>query len=338
MLRLALNWLPRSGGMRFHVKVKLGHRTPCWWPFFARGHSKQARRPEKNWERHLPGRISKVMVSADGGKLGFGRTSGAGTEHGVHSLSYAVAMDAQQFCKAVRGMRTATFSRLAPNLSPRAASCRQCRRCSRLKITISTRLPGLPPGSGTSDQGASIFAEQCSACHGEGGKGAQTTTSGAPAAPAVVSDMKRNGIDDTTLTIANYWPYATTLFDYIRRSMPWTSPRSLTDDQVYAPTAYILAQTKLIDAKQVINAQTLPKVQMPNRNGFIPRFPERMPHGQRYSSAEVGDCAVSASRDCGRRCCRPRSHRCAEQGAPRQHFVRRAITSVRSYYSPFAGA
>jgi cytochrome c len=61
--------------------------------------------------------------------------------------------------------------------------------------------------------------------------------------------------------------------------MPWTSPRTLTDDQVYALTAYILAQNKLIDAKQVINAQTLPKVQMPNRNGFIPRFPERMPPG-----------------------------------------------------------
>jgi mono/diheme cytochrome c family protein len=138
---------------------------------------------------------------------------------------------------------------------------------------------GLPAGSGTSDQGAQIFAEQCSACHGDGGRGATTTTSGAPAAPPVVSDVKRNGIDDTTLTIANYWPYATTLFDYIRRSMPWTSPRSLTDDQVYALTAYILAQNKLIDAKQAINAQTLPKIQMPNRNGFIPRFPERMPPG-----------------------------------------------------------
>jgi cytochrome c len=136
---------------------------------------------------------------------------------------------------------------------------------------------GLPAGSGTSEQGAQIFADQCSACHGEGGLGAATTTSGAPAAPPVVSTVKRNGIDDTTLTIANYWPYATTLFDYIRRSMPWTSPRSLTDDQVYALTAYILAQNKLIDAKQVINAQTLPKVEMPNRNGFIPRFPERMP-------------------------------------------------------------
>ena len=136
---------------------------------------------------------------------------------------------------------------------------------------------GLPAGGGTAAQGAPIYDEQCSACHGPGGKGATITTSGAPAAPPVVSDAKRNGIDDTTLTIANYWPYATTLFDYIRRSMPWTSPRSLTDGQVYALTAYILAQNKLIDVKQTIDAQTLPKVQMPNRNGFIPRFPERMP-------------------------------------------------------------
>lgn len=137
---------------------------------------------------------------------------------------------------------------------------------------------GLPAGSGTSAQGAPIFAEQCSGCHGDGGKGATTTSSGAPAAPPVVSDVKRNGIDDTTLTIANYWPYATTLFDYIRRSMPWTTPRSLTDDQVYALTAYILAQNKLIQPEEVINAQSLPKVQMPNRNGFIPRFPQRMPN------------------------------------------------------------
>jgi cytochrome c len=146
-------------------------------------------------------------------------------------------------------------------------------------IDIEPSGAGLPAGSGTSDQGASIFADDCAACHGDGGRGATTTTSGAPAAPPVVSNTKRNGIDDTTLTIANYWPYATTLFDYIRRAMPWTSPRTLTDEQVYALTAYILAQNKLIDVKQVINAQTLPKVQMPNRNGFIPRFPERMPPG-----------------------------------------------------------
>jgi mono/diheme cytochrome c family protein len=146
-------------------------------------------------------------------------------------------------------------------------------------IDIEPSGAGLPAGSGTSDQGLTIFADNCAACHGDGGRGATTTTSGAPAAPPVVSGTKRNGIDDTTLTIANYWPYATTLFDYIRRAMPWTSPRTLTDDQVYALTAYILTQNKLIDTKQVINAQTLPKVQMPNRNGFIPRFPERMPPG-----------------------------------------------------------
>jgi cytochrome c len=138
---------------------------------------------------------------------------------------------------------------------------------------------GLPAGSGTSDQGAPIFADQCAGCHGEGGKGATTTTSGAPSAPPVVSDVKRNGIDDTTLSIANFWPYATTLFDYIRRSMPWTSPRSLSNDEVYALTAYILAQNKLIGVEQVINARTLPRVEMPNRNGFIPRFPARMPAG-----------------------------------------------------------
>jgi mono/diheme cytochrome c family protein len=145
-------------------------------------------------------------------------------------------------------------------------------------IDIEPSGAGLPAGSGMSDQGAAIFADNCAACHGNGGRGATTTTSGAPAAPPVVSDVKRNGIDDTTLSIANYWPYATTLFDYIKRAMPWTSPRTLTDDQVYALTAYILAQNKLIDAKQVINAQTLPAVQMPNRNGFIVRFPERTPH------------------------------------------------------------
>lgn len=137
---------------------------------------------------------------------------------------------------------------------------------------------GLPAGSGTSEQGASIFADNCALCHGDGGRGGVSMGNGAPAAPAVVDDRKIVGIDDTTTTIANYWPYATTLFDYIRRAMPWTSPRSLTDDQVYALTAYILAQNKLIDAKQTINAQTLPKVQMPNRNGFVPRFPERMPN------------------------------------------------------------
>jgi hypothetical protein len=137
---------------------------------------------------------------------------------------------------------------------------------------------GLPPGEGTPAQGAAIFTEKCSVCHGDGGRGTALLHSGAPAPPALVNDQKLKGMDASRATIANYWPYAPPLFDYIRRAMPWNEPRSLTDHEVYALTAYILAENKLIDAKQPVNARTLPKVRMPNRDGFLPRFPELMPH------------------------------------------------------------
>ena len=126
---------------------------------------------------------------------------------------------------------------------------------------------GLPPGSGTSAKGAPIFAQKCAHCHGEQGKGGvnAAVVGGAP-----IKNM------DSQRTIANFWPYATTIFDFIRRAMPWQQPRSLTDDEVYALTAYILAMNKLIGEQDEMNAQTLPKVRMPNRDGFIPRFPDRM--------------------------------------------------------------
>ena len=126
----------------------------------------------------------------------------------------------------------------------------------------------LPPGSGTMAQGAVIYAQKCAMCHGENGKGGvNAALVGAPPIKTI----------DATRTIANFWPYATTVFDYIRRAMPWPQPRSLTDDEVYALTAYILAQNKLIGEKDVMNAQTLPKVKMPNRDNFIPRFPQLLP-------------------------------------------------------------
>ena len=149
---------------------------------------------------------------------------------------------------------------------------------ARWDIEILADGTGLPPGEGTAAQGAPIFATKCSACHGDNGRGTAAWRSGAPAPPALVSDQKRKGMDASTNTIANYWPYAPPLFDYIRRAMPWNEPRSLTDHEVYALTAYILAESKLINAGQVINARTLPKVMMPNRDGFLPRFPELMPH------------------------------------------------------------
>jgi len=126
---------------------------------------------------------------------------------------------------------------------------------------------GLPPGSGTPAQGVRIYAQQCVACHGQGGKGGT-------AAP-LVGGAPLTAIN-TAKTIANFWGDATTVFDFIRRAMPWQQPRTLTDDEVYALTAYILAENKLIGANDVMNAKSLPQVKMPNRNNFILRFPDRI--------------------------------------------------------------
>ena len=123
------------------------------------------------------------------------------------------------------------------------------------------------PGSGTAVQGAPIFQAKCAACHGENGKGGEATmvTAGPPRATL-----------DGGKTIANFWPYATTIFDFVRRAMPANAPKSLTDQEVYALTAYLLSLNKLIGETDVINAQTLPQVKMPNVNNFIIRFPERI--------------------------------------------------------------
>ena len=127
---------------------------------------------------------------------------------------------------------------------------------------------GLPAGSGTSAQGAAIYATKCPACHGENGKGAVSS--------ALIPRGPITTINAAEKTIANFWPYATTLFDYIRRAMPWQQPKTLTDEEVYALTAYILALNQIIGENEVMNATTLPKVRMPNRDGFIIRFPEKL--------------------------------------------------------------
>ena len=126
---------------------------------------------------------------------------------------------------------------------------------------------GLPAGSGTAVQGAPIFQAKCAACHGENGKGGEATmvTAGPPRATL-----------DGGKTIANFWPYATTIFDFVRRAMPANAPKSLTDQEVYALTAYLLSLNKLIGENDVISAETLPKVKMPNAENFIIRFPERI--------------------------------------------------------------
>lgn len=136
-------------------------------------------------------------------------------------------------------------------------------------ITVFPSGENLPPGSGTFAQGAQIYAAQCAACHGVNGEGGT-------AAGIVGGEPLTNGID-TRKTIQNIWSNATTLFDFTRRQMPMAAPRSLTNDEVYALTAYILALNDIIDEDTVMNAETLMQVQMPNRDGFIARFPELMP-------------------------------------------------------------
>jgi mono/diheme cytochrome c family protein len=135
-------------------------------------------------------------------------------------------------------------------------------------ISIGPDGAGLPPGRGTAAVGEAIYAAQCQACHGEKGVGRPNDAlvggkgSLAPGKPPIK-------------TVGSYWPYATTLFDYIRRAMPFQESKSLTADQIYAVSAYILHLNEIIGKDDVLDAETLPKVKMPNRDGFVlfPRNP-----------------------------------------------------------------
>jgi S-disulfanyl-L-cysteine oxidoreductase SoxD len=131
-------------------------------------------------------------------------------------------------------------------------------------ISIGPDGAGLPPGSGTAVQGEAVFAAKCQACHGAKGIGGPNDT--------LVGGAGTLASDKPLKTVGSYWPYATTLFDYVRRAMPWDHPKSLTNDEVYAVSAYILNLNGVIGSDDVIDAQSLPKVKMPNRDGFVP-FP-----------------------------------------------------------------
>jgi mono/diheme cytochrome c family protein len=141
--------------------------------------------------------------------------------------------------------------------------------------TVAIAIPadgkGLPPGSGDYAKGKQVYEAACAACHGADLKG----VAGLPDMPAGAALRLIGGRGTLTnqkpiVTVESYWPYATTLFDYTRRAMPFTAPGTLTADEVYAVSAYILAEANIIDKSTVLDRQTLPQVQMPNRDGFIP--------------------------------------------------------------------
>jgi cytochrome c len=121
---------------------------------------------------------------------------------------------------------------------------------------------GLPPGSGTPRQGQQVYLAKCLACHGE--KGA-----GKPNDQLVGGQGSLEPGQAPVKTVGSFWPYATTVFDYVRRAMPLNEPKSLSDDEVYAVVAYILWLNGMIGENDTIDAQTLPSVRMPNRDGFV---------------------------------------------------------------------
>jgi len=128
---------------------------------------------------------------------------------------------------------------------------------------------GLPPGSGTPAQGAAVYTTHCAACHGANGEGGALGN-------RLVGGEPPSGMG-TRKTIANHWPYSSTVFDYIRRSMPFEAPRSLSNDDYYAIVAWILAENNIIDEDAVMSAETLPAVRMPSVDRFVFRYPTMVP-------------------------------------------------------------
>ena len=126
---------------------------------------------------------------------------------------------------------------------------------------------GLPNGSGNATRGAKVYAENCAACHGDHLEGNPAKGIGGD---KLIGGRGSLATKTPVKTVESYWPYATTLFDYVKRAMPFATPGSLSDDDVYSVVAYILSEAKVIQPADTLNAATLPNVIMPNRNGFEP--------------------------------------------------------------------
>jgi len=144
-----------------------------------------------------------------------------------------------------------------------------------IDIDISPDGAGLPPGSGTAAVGEIIYMEKCASCHGAAGEIPQAGNRLVGRMPDDSFAFSLSLSGESEKTIGNYWPYATTVFDYIRRAMPFDRPGSLTDDEVYAITAYLLHLNAIIAADAVMTAHTLPQLVMPAAGRFVEAEGER---------------------------------------------------------------
>lgn len=141
---------------------------------------------------------------------------------------------------------------------------------AKLDIDVMLDGTGLPPGSATAAAGEPIFRQKCAACHGAEGEGTAAGATLVGRKPGDAFDFAESMAAERTKTIGNYWPYATTLFDYVRRAMPFDRPGSLTDAEVYALTAWLLWKNDIVTRTAVIDAKSLPEVRMPARDRFVP--------------------------------------------------------------------
>jgi cytochrome c len=136
---------------------------------------------------------------------------------------------------------------------------------AKLNIDVMPDGRGLPPGSGNYNKGKSIYMAKCAACHGADlvsvpGTGADTLIGGRG---SLASGSPKK-------TIESYWPYASTVFDYTKRAMPFNAPGSLSDEEIYSVVAYVLGEANIFDKSATLDASSLPKIEMPNKDGFIP--------------------------------------------------------------------
>lgn len=150
---------------------------------------------------------------------------------------------------------------VTPTLGPNLGASPTPAMLAAMDMSIPPSGAGLPVGSGSVAQGQKVYEAKCQTCHGLKGEGK-------PADP-LVGGIGSLGSGKPVRTVGSYWPYATTLFDYVRRAMPTNAPQSLSNDEVYAASAYVLFLNGIVAEAAVMNAQTLPQVKMPNRDGFI---------------------------------------------------------------------
>ena len=169
-------------------------------------------------------------------------------------------------CAALALVACSTAQR-ADTPAPRFGEPVGAAELARWDISIPPSGMGLPPGSGTAREGLKVYEQHCLACHGAKGAGKP--------ADALAGGLGSLATKTPMRTVGSYWPYSTTLFDYVRRAMPINNPLSLTDDEVYAVSAYLLFLNGIIAEDAVMNAQSLPQVKMPNRDGFISDWPPR---------------------------------------------------------------